>query len=163
MNTATLILSLFALGLFLYAWQRGDGSHLRGIRQGAVTLQRTSLLLLIAFMITGYISVLSPQELVSTWIGPNSGWTGIFLGEIVGIFLLGGPYVVFPLVAVLYQNGAGLAPVVTIVASWAAIGLLRLAFEIPFMGWRFAAIRWGLAALVPLIVGIVAQLFFGGM
>lgn len=163
MNTATIILSLLAAGLFLYAWQRQDGSHLQGVRQGVMTLRRTAILLLIAFLITGYVSVLSPQELVSAWIGPNSGWTGIFLGEFVGMFLLGGPYVVFPLVAVLYANGAGLVPVVTMVASWGALGLLRLAFEIPFMGWRFTAIRMGLAAFVPLVVGVMAQLLFGGL
>ena len=118
MNAATIILSVLAAALFVYAWQRQDGSHLLGVRQGVLTLRRTAVLLLIAFFITGYVSVLSPQELVSTLIGPNSGLTGIFLSTFVGMFLLGGPYVVFPLVAVLYANGAGLVPVVTMVASW---------------------------------------------
>lgn len=162
MNTATAILWILAAGLLLFAWKRGDGSHKQGAKLGLKTLRNTLPIMLAAFAITGYVSVLSPQDLVSKWIGPDSGWTGVLVAEGVGMLLPGGPYVIFPLVAVLYDTGAGLAPVVTIVTSWSAVGLLRLAFEIPFMGWRFTVVRWGLAAITPLIVGGAALLLFGG-
>ncbi|MEN8172771.1 MAG: hypothetical protein ABFS03_07800, partial [Chloroflexota bacterium] len=77
--------------------------------------------------------------------------------EIIGMLLPGGPYAVFPLIAVLYQSGAGIGPVVTIITSWATLALLTITFELPFMGWRFAAIRWGLGLAVPLLAGAAAQ------
>jgi hypothetical protein len=40
--------------------------------------------------------------------------------------------------------------------------LLTLSFELPFMGWRFTAVRWGLGLAFPLLAGGVAQLIFGG-
>jgi len=73
------------------------------------------------------------------------------------MLLPGGPYVVFPLIAALYQAGAGLGAAVTLVTSWATLALLSLAFELPFMGWRFSAIRWGLGLAFPLLVGGAAQ------
>ena len=76
--------------------------------------------------------------------------------------LPGGPYVVFPLIAVLYQAGAGLGPAVTLITSWATLALLSVAFELPFMGWRFTAVRWGLGLVVPLLAGGITQLVFGG-
>jgi len=161
MNVATALLTLLALALLLYAWRREDGSHRRGLRQGWHTLRRTMPLLVVAFAIVGYVNVLSPQKLVQNWIGPGSGWQGLLLAEGVGMLLPGGPYVVFPLIAALYQAGAGLGPAVTLVASWATLALISVTFELPFMGWRFTAVRWGLGLLVPLLAGSAAQLFFG--
>ena len=160
MNTATVILSVLALVLLAYAWRRGDGSHRRGVAQGWQTLRRTLPLLVAAFAIVGYVDILSPHELVQAWIGPGSGWSGLLLAEGVGMLLPGGPYVVFPLITTLYRVGAGLGPVVTLVTSWATLALLSVTFELPFMGWRFTAVRWGLGLAVPLAAGGLAQLIF---
>ncbi len=162
MNTATFILTVLAMIMFIYAWRRGDGSHWQGVKVGLRTLRQTAPIILIAFALTGLVTVLSPEELITRWIGPESGMMGVLVGEVVGMLMPGGPYVIFPLVAVLYETGAGVAPVITIVTSWAALGLLRLAFEIPFMGWRFSVVRLGLAAFAPLVAGVIALLFFGG-
>ena len=161
MNVATALLTLLALALLIYAWRREDGSHRQGLMQGWHTLRRTMPLLIVAFAIVGYVNVLSPQKLVQNWIGPGSGWQGLLLAEGVGMLLPGGPYVVFPLIAALYQAGAGLGPAVTLVVSWATLALISVTFELPFMGWRFTAVRWGLGLLVPLLAGSAAQLLFG--
>jgi hypothetical protein len=62
MNQATFLLILLALGMLAYAWRRGDDSHRRGTIQGWHTLKRTLPLLTIAFVIVGYVNVLSPQD-----------------------------------------------------------------------------------------------------
>ena len=162
MTVATLTLIVLAVGLWFYAWRRKDGSDRRGLWQGWLTLRRTMPLMLVAFAIIGYIDVLEPQELVQAWLGPNSGWSGILLAEAVGMLLPGGPYVVFPLIAVLYRSGAGLGPAVTLVTSWATLALISVSFELSFMGWRFTAVRWGLGLLAALIAGGLVQLFLAG-
>lgn len=77
------------------------------------------------------------------------------------MLLPGGPYVVFPLIAALYQTGAGLGAAVTLTTSWATLALLNLSFEIPFMGWRFTLIRWPLALVLPVASGAAAEWLFG--
>lgn len=160
MNTATAILWVLAAALLGYAWRRGDGSHRRGVRMGWQTVRRTLPLLVVAFVIVGYVNVLAPQRFVQAWMGPASGWRGLVLAEGIGLVLPGGPYVVFPLIAALYRAGAGVGPAVTMVASWAMLGLISVTFELPFMGWRFAVVRWGLGLVFPLLAGGVAQLAF---
>ena len=160
MTAATLILILLALVLLAYAWRLGDGSHKRGLRQSWETVRRTWLLLLLAFLIVGYVNVLSPQTLIQQWLGPESGWIGLLLAEFIGLLLPGGPYVVFPLIGVLYGAGAGLGPAVTLVTSWAMLALISVTFELPFMGWRFTAVRWGLGLPFPIFAGLLAQLLF---
>jgi uncharacterized membrane protein YraQ (UPF0718 family) len=161
MSTATLILWLIAAALIFFAWQRKDGSLQRGLSLSWQALRRNAALLILAFVIVGYVNILSPTELVQAWIGAESGIKGLLLGEVIGMLLPGGPYVVFPLIAVLYQAGAGLGPAVTIITSWSTQALLTVGFELPFMGWRFTAIRWGMGLAVPLLAGLSVQVFFG--
>ncbi len=162
MISATVILIALAAILWLLAWRRHDGSHRRGMEVGWQTLRRTLLLLIIAFMIVGYVNVLQPQALVQSLIGPESGWQGLLLGEGLGMLLPGGPYVVFPLIATLYEAGAGLGPAIALISSWSMLGLLSISFELPFMGWRFTAVRWGLGLAFPLLVGALVAGILGG-
>ena len=160
MTTATIILWIIALILIFIARRKNDGSLKSGLQLGWATAKRNAALMIIAFIIVGYVNVLSPTQLIQEWIGPNSGFQGIILGEVIGMLLPGGPYVIFPLIAIFYQAGAGLGPAVTIITSWSTQALLTIGFEIPFMGWRFTAVRWGLGLGIPLFAGVVAMLVF---
>jgi uncharacterized membrane protein YraQ (UPF0718 family) len=161
MMVATLTLVVLALAMAAYAWRRKDGSLRAGFDGGWRVLKRNLPLLLLAFAIVGYVDVLSPTQLIETWIGPQSGWPGLVIADAVGILLPGGPYVVFPLIAVLYKAGAGIGPTITLVTSWAMLALISVAFELPFMGWRFTAVRWGLGLGFPILVGAVVRILFG--
>lgn len=161
MTTATVTLWVIALGLLVYAWLQGGDKVSRGIKQAWKIFKHNAALLLIAFLIVGYINVLSPEALIQKYIGPDSGWQGLLLAEGIGMLLPGGPYAVFPLIAVIYASGAGIGPAVTIITSWALLAFLSLSFEISFMGWRFSAVRWGVGLVIPVLVGLVVTLIFG--
>ena len=161
MIESTIILFLIALGLLFIALRRRDGAHIRGAQVGWKTLKSTLPLLIVAFVIVGYVNVLEPQSLVQNWIGPGTGMRGVLVGTAAGMLLPGGPYVVFPLIAAIYHSGAGLGPTLAMITSWAALALLTVSFELPFLGWRFTVIRIGIGLSTPLLVGLVGTLFAG--
>ena len=161
MNQATVILVILAALMITQAARRRDGSLRRGLDLSWTTLKRTIPLMLVAFAIVGLVEELAPQEIVRAWIGPGSGIQGIFIGEVAGALLPGGPYVVFPLIAALYQAGAGIGPTLAMITSWSGLALLSAAYELPFLGWRFTLIRMGLASSVPLLVGLLGMIIFG--
>lgn len=161
MIETTLIMAALALGMLLTAWRRGDDSHRRGVILSGKTLKRTLPILLIAFVIVGYVIELAPQEMVRDWIGPESGWSGVLIGTAAGMLLPGGPYVVFPLIATLYNAGAGLGPTLAMITSWSSLALLNVSFELPFLGWRFSAIRIVLGLTIPPLVGFIGTLIMG--
>jgi uncharacterized membrane protein YraQ (UPF0718 family) len=161
MNQATLILIVLALVMLGVAWHRKDGSLSRGLHLSLRTVRRTLPLLLFAFLIVGYVNVLSPQELVRNWLGPETGVRGLLIGEVAGMLLPGGPYVIFPLVASLYETGAGLGPMLAMITSWSGLALLTASFELPFLGWRFSVIRIALSLPIPLLVGALGVIFWG--
>jgi uncharacterized membrane protein YraQ (UPF0718 family) len=162
MTQPTVIMVVLALGLLIYAWQRGDDSHRRGLVAGWRSLRRTLPLLIIAFVIVGYVRVLAPENLVRGWIGPQSGWRGILIGTGAGMLLPGGPYVVFPLIAAVYEAGAGLGPTLAMITAWSALALLTISFELPFLGWRFTLVRISMGLAVPLVIGLIGALLVGG-
>jgi uncharacterized membrane protein YraQ (UPF0718 family) len=162
MIESTLIMIAIAFGMWVYARSRGDDSAQRGVIAGWKILKDTLPLLILAFAIVGYVKVLAPQDLVRSWIGPDSGLRGVVIGTAAGTLLPGGPYVVFPLVAALYQSGAGLGPTLAMITSWSALALLTISFELPFMGWRFSVLRLSLGLFAPILVGIIGWLAFTG-
>lgn len=162
MTQATVLLSTLALLLLYLAWRQGDGKLQQGLILAWKTFTRTIPLLIIAFIILGFVNVLAPQELVRTWIGPDSGLKGLLISTGAGMLLPGGPYVVFPLIAALFNAGAGLGPTLTMITSWATLALLTVTFELPFLGWRFSIVRLGLGFMIPPVVGLLGAALFGG-
>lgn len=161
MSTATIILWIAALVLVLLSWRRGLDVLKSGLVSAWKITRRNSLIIVIAFIIVGFVEILSPTQLITNWIGPNTGLSGLLIAEFVGMLLPGGPYVVFPLIAILGQSGAGLGAIVTLITSWSTQSLLTISFELPFMGWRFTAIRWTIGLIIPLLAGVLTNLIWG--
>jgi len=161
MNTSTIILWIITLTLFVFSWKKGTETVKRGVLLAWSTTKKNGLLILLAFIIAGFVNILSPEKLVTAWIGPGTGWQGIISAEFLGTLLPGGPYVVFPIIAILVQAGAGLGPVISLITSYSTQSLLAISFELPFMGWRFTAIRWGIGLGIPLLAGFTAILLWG--
>ena len=76
-----------------------------------------------------------------------------------GILAPGGPYVNFPLVAVLYKNGAGIGPVASFLTAWGVVPLNRaLVYEIPLLGTEFTIARYAASLVFPFVAGMVTPL-----
>ncbi len=161
MTSAVLLLWAITLVLFFFSLSKGRDTVKKGLDLTWKISKSNSLLILLAFIIVGYVNVLSPEKLITAWIGPGSGIGGILTAEFLGALLPGGPYVVFPIIATLYEAGAGLAPLITLITSWSTQSLLTISFELPFMGWRFSLIRWSLGLFIPLIAGLIVIAAWG--
>lgn len=119
MNTAVYILIVLALGMFITAWRRQDGSHKKGLITGGRLLYSYLPLLALAFLTAGLLQVVLPPQLVQSWLGPESGWRGIFIGAVTGMAIPAGPYVAYPIFASIIQSGAGIGTAV----AWLRAGL----------------------------------------
>lgn len=162
MLTALVILLMMALSLIVIAYRRGDGSLARGLTAGRKMLVSMIPLLILAFCLAGLIQVAIPPEVIRSWLGEEAGLKGIFLGTLSGALIPGGPYVSFPIIAAIYQAGAGIGTTVALVTGWALLGTGQLPFEAALIGPRFMAIRLATGCIVPPLAGITAQILIGG-
>ena len=93
----TLIMAAIALGLFLLATAEGRGQNISGLKAGFRMLVEILPLLVFAFIIAGMVQVLLPRDLLSKWVGEQSGLKGIMIGVLAGAITPGGPYVSLPM------------------------------------------------------------------
>lgn len=152
------MLAVLAL-LAALAWARGGSPLvLEGLSGGVILLLRFSLLVLVAFLVAGLAERLVPEAWVRAQLGDGSGLRGLVLATVAGAVTPSGPFVSMPIAAAMIRSGAGVGSVVAFVAGWALLALHRLiAWEVPFLGWRTALLRYGLSLGVPVLLGWAAR------
>lgn len=153
----SLILGVLAMILIAIGMQRGQNEHLIGLKSAWTMTYEVLPLLLFAFIVAGMIQVLLPRELLSKWVGTESGLRGILIGTIAGGLTPGGPYVSLPVVAGLIRAGASAGTMVAFLTAWSLWAVTRLPMEVGILGWKFTAIRFASTFFFPPIAGLIAQ------
>ena len=74
----------------------------------------------------------------------------------------GGPYVVFPIAANLYRNGAAAGPLITLISAKMLVSPIRtLTYELPLLGWPLTLARLLPALVLPPLLGLLGHWLFG--
>lgn len=156
----TIIMGVIAVALLIYAYSRGGGEHILGLKSAWSILLQVTPLLVFVFIIAGVIQYILPVETVARWVGTESGFRGILIGTAAGGITPGGPMVSMPIAAGLLQSGAGIGTMVAFMTGWSLWAFSRIPLEVGLMGWKFTAIRIACTFFFPIIAGLLANLFF---
>ena len=158
----TIIMGVLAIALLVTGYYRGEGQHISGVKSAVNMIVEILPLLVFAFIVAGMVQILLPQELMSKWVGAESGMRGILIGTVAGGFSPGGPFVSLPIAAGLIRSGASVGTMVAFLTGWSLWGINRLPMEVGILGWKFTLIRFATTFFFPPIAGLIANLFFGG-
>ena len=159
----TIIMGVIAIALLYIGYHRGGGEHIVGLKSAGYLLLQILPLLIFAFIIGGMIQILIPQEIITKWVGTESGFRGLLIGSAIGGFMPGGPYVSMPIVAGLLRTGAGIGTMVALITAWSLLAVGRMPMEIGIMGWKFTMIRLACVFFFPPIAGLIANKLFSGI
>ena len=134
------------------AWQRGPNVLTASMREGTMDFVRVVPRIALGVVGSGYIAAVIPQEIITGWLGPDSGWSGVLTAVIAGAATPGGPVVGFSIGAVALKAGGGAPQVVAYVIAWALFAFQRLIlWEIPFMPARFVWFRAAVSLPFPFL------------
>ena len=158
----TIIMGIVAVVLLFIGYQKGGGEHILGLRTAGSLLIQITPLLIFAFILAGMIQALIPTEMISRWLGVESGFRGILIGTVLGGLTPGGPYVSMPIAAGLMRAGAGIGTMVAFITAWSLLAIVRLPIEVGLMGWKFTLIRMACTFFFPPIAGLIANKLFSG-
>jgi uncharacterized membrane protein YraQ (UPF0718 family) len=158
----TIVMAVFAIILLYIGYSKGGGQHIVGLKYALRITAQILPLLIFALIMAGMIQALLPRELISKWIGEESGLRGILIGTLAGGITPGGPYVSLPVAAGFLRAGAGVGTMVAFVTAWSLWGVSRLPMDIGILGWKFTVVRLACTFFFPPIAGLLAQLFFSG-
>ena len=156
----TIVMACLAVILLVVGYSRGESQHITGLKSALKMTIDVLPLLIFAFIMAGMIQTLLPHELLSRWIGEESGIRGILIGTIAGGITPGGPYVSLPLAAGFLRSGASLGTMVAFLTAWSLWAVSRLPMEIGIMGWKFTVVRLACTFFFPPIAGFLAQILF---
>ncbi len=156
----TIIMAILALVVLGVAYQKGDDTHLLGLRIGGVMLVQLIPLLVFAFVIAGTLPLIMPSDVIARWIGAEAGARGILVGSLIGGLLPGGPAVSLPILAGFLRLGAGTGTLVAMMTGWSLLAFTRLPLEVGILGWRFTAIRLACTFFLAPVAGLIAHRLF---
>ena len=156
----TLMLMLGMVGvLSILAYAKGGFGLVRsGLGDGGHLFIRYAPIIAVSFLAAGLAQILVSHDWVRETLGRDSGLRGILIATAAGIITPSGPFVSMPLAAVMMRSGAGTGPVVAFLTGWSLLALHRfVAWEVPILGWRFAAFRYAVCFALPLVAGLIAR------
>ena len=159
----TIIMGVIAVVLLFIGYQKGGGEHILGLKSAGSMLLQIAPLLFFAFIVAGMVQVIIPSEMISGWIGAESGFRGILIGTGIGALTPGGPFVSMPIAAGFLRAGAGIGTMVAFLTAWSILALQRVPLEIGIMGWKFMLIRLACTFFFPPIAGFIANKLFSNV
>jgi hypothetical protein len=148
--------SVVAVGLM--AWQRGGAVLKSSLREGTMDFINIVPRIALGVIGSGYIAAVIPAEVITGWLGPDSGWLGVLAAVIAGAATPGGPVVGFSIGAVALKVGGGTPQIIAYVVAWALFAFQRLIlWEIPFMPARFVWFRAAVSVPFPFLAAAIAM------
>jgi len=157
----TVVMGALAASLLTIGYVKGQEQHITGLKSALSMTVEILPLLVCAFIVAGMVQVLLPRELLSKWVGAESGLRGLLIGTVAGGFSPGGPFVSLPIVAGLLRSGASVGTMVAFLTGWSLWAISRLPLEVGILGWKFTGIRIACTFFFPPIAGLLAQYLFG--
>ncbi|MBO4223349.1 hypothetical protein [Bradyrhizobium neotropicale] len=145
-------------GVGFIAWRRGRTVLVSSLREGSLEFANIMPRIAIGVVGSGYIAAVIPQEIITGWLGPDSGWLGVATAVIAGAATPGGPVVGFSIGAVALKAGGGPPQVIAYVVAWALFAFQRvILWEIPFMPARFVWFRAAVSVPFPFLAAAIAM------
>ena len=130
-----------------------------GVREGSMDFLRLLPKVLIGVVGSGYIAAIMPPEIMARWLGPDSGFFGVFLAVIGGALTPGGPVVGFSISAAAIKSGAAAPQVIAYMTAWALFAVQRfILWELPMMPRGLTWARVIASLPLPFIVAGAAML-----
>ena len=158
MKWTLITMLLFVVGVAGVALHRGQDVFVEGLKSGGLSFAKFVPILMIAFLLMGFVDVLLPRDVVEKWLTDGSGWTGLGIAWLAGVLTPGGSIIGMPLAAGLLKAGVGAGVLVTYLTSLACLSLIRVPLEIGFYGWRLMVLRVIASLILPLMAGAIARL-----
>ncbi|MGL4495591.1 MAG: hypothetical protein ACRCUX_07225 [Beijerinckiaceae bacterium] len=104
----------------------------------------------------GFLARMVPADVVTGWLGKESGITGIAIATLAGALTPGGPVVGYSLGAAALKAGAGVPQVMAYVTGWSLYTFNRMiVWELPTMPAWFVRARVLVSLPFPFIIAFL--------
>jgi uncharacterized membrane protein YraQ (UPF0718 family) len=157
-STGVIAVTAIAAGVAVY-WREGQDRFFAILGSDIGLMVYMMPKVLAGCLIGALVALMLPREVVTRWIGAESGWLGFVIAFFAAVILPGNPLTIFPVAGALLIAGADIGAVVVFVTTWAVIGYQRaLVWELPFLGPDFMMWRIIVSLPLPFVAGLLARM-----
>jgi uncharacterized membrane protein YraQ (UPF0718 family) len=107
------------------------------------------------FIFIGIILTLLSPQLISRFVGGESGFWGMLVSSVLGAITLIPGFVAFPLAKSLLDAGAGIPQLVVFISTLMMVGIVTAPLEIRYFGQRQTILRNSMAFLYSFLVALI--------
>lgn len=112
--------------------------------------------MLIAFIFSGLVMKLIPENIINEWLGKKASAKGYFLALFSGMITPAGPAVIYPIIGMMIKKRCSVGIITTFLSSWGMLGLIRaVAWGVPLLGTKLIVITLLVSLPTPLIIGVI--------
>ncbi|QZY53876.1 permease [Crassaminicella profunda] len=114
-------------------------------------------------MVVGILLAILDPKWISSLLGKESGWIGVFLSAIVGAITLIPGFVAFPTAAMLLKKGVGYMQIGAFISALMMVGIITIPVEIKYFGKRLTILRNVFGFVFSFFVAYVIGKVVGGI
>ncbi len=155
MNLTTLFINIFALSCLFIAFLKDKRKTTQAVKIAVKTFIKILPTILVVVVLIGLLLGFVPANLISKFMGEQSGIEGILGTAFFGAILFIPSIVAFPLAASFLKDGATITVVATFITTLTMIGIVTLPFEIKELGRKIALLRNGISFLLAILIGVL--------
>jgi len=149
--------------LLLLSFWKDKKKTIKALKKAWKSFENILPQLLGILVLVGLLLAVFNADVISSIIGTESGWFGVFISAVVGSITLIPGFVAFPTAALLLENGAGYMQIGAFVSSLMMVGVITFPVEIKYFGKRLTMIRNVFAFFFSLFVAFVIGKVVGGV
>lgn len=154
---SSLLLYAFAFVLLTLSYKKSKQNTKKSLLKAWKALEGILPELLSIIMVIGILlAVLNPQ-MISTWIGGQSGWLGTIVSALIGSVTLIPGFIAFPTAAMLLQHGAGYMQIGAFISTLMMVGVITAPVEVKFFGKKLTLLRNIFAFFFSFIVAYIIR------
>jgi uncharacterized membrane protein YraQ (UPF0718 family) len=131
---------------------------LAGFKRGWKMFRNVLFPFLNILILVSILLYIIPPDVISKYLGANSGVLGFTIAALVGSVTLIPGFISYPIAAGLIQQGASYAVVATFMTTLMMVGVVTLPLEIRYFGKTVAITRNVLNFVAAIIIGLVVGL-----
>jgi uncharacterized membrane protein YraQ (UPF0718 family) len=162
MSTNSIIFITLCAVLSAVSFLHDREKTLAGFKRGWKMFRNVLFPFLGILILVSVLLYFIPQNVISQYLGANSGVIGFSIAALVGSITLIPGFISYPIAAGLIQQGASYAVVTTFMTTLMMVGVVTLPLEIRYFGKTAAITRnvmnFVAAVVIGLVVGLILDL-----
>jgi uncharacterized membrane protein YraQ (UPF0718 family) len=155
MDITTIIINVIAASGLILAFIKNRKKTIQSLKIAGKSFLKILPMMLIIIVAVGLLLGFIPPNQIATFVGEQSGISGVLLIGAIGAILFIPALISFPLAASLLESGASVAAAAAFITTLTMIGIITLPLEIKELGKKIALLRNGLSLVIAIIIALI--------